>query len=103
MKIPADCPPLVMDGDARRRMRADADRATQLYPGPVGELVARELLSWAEFGYVLGPDALLRRVVAELDVEAARQQRAAAILDRLRASESAADGDPAPVTPTQPR
>jgi hypothetical protein len=39
-----------MDHDERMRFRAAALRATQVSPGPVRELLARELLSWEEFG-----------------------------------------------------
>jgi hypothetical protein len=43
-----------MNDHERMRLRAAALRATQVYPGPVGELLSRELLSWEEFGYRLG-------------------------------------------------
>ena len=46
--------PKVMDHHEKLRMRSAAFRATRLYPGPVGELVQRELLSWENFGYRLG-------------------------------------------------
>jgi hypothetical protein len=36
---------------------------TRLYPGPVGELVSRELLTWEEFGYRLGGGQLIMRLV----------------------------------------
>ncbi|ANY07353.1 hypothetical protein AFB00_14845 [Pseudonocardia sp. HH130630-07] len=51
-----------MEHHEKTRMRAAAFRATRLYPGPVGELVSREILSWEEFGYRLGGD----RMIAEL-------------------------------------
>lgn len=35
-------------------MRAAAFRATRLYPGPVGEVLSRELLTFEDFGYRLG-------------------------------------------------
>jgi hypothetical protein len=41
------------------RMRAAAFRATRVYPGPVGELISRELLAWEEFGYRLGGNRLV--------------------------------------------
>ncbi len=43
-----------MDHRSRTRLRAAVFRARQVYPGPVGELIARELLSWDEFGHRLG-------------------------------------------------
>lgn len=92
MKITAEHPPPLMSLAARSRMRDHADQAQRLYPGPIGELVARELRSWAEFGYVLGPNALLGRVVAALDVEQA-----------LSAAESPAEAPDHPDTPDRPR
>jgi hypothetical protein len=43
-----------------------AFRARRVYPGPVGLLVCRELLAWADFGHRLGKDALVRQLVAEI-------------------------------------
>lgn len=43
-----------MDAEQKTRLRAAAFRATRLYPGPVGELLSKELLTWEEFGYRLG-------------------------------------------------
>lgn len=40
-----------MTGPEKMRLRSAAFRATRVYPGPVGELVARELLAWEEFGW----------------------------------------------------
>ena len=51
-----------MDHHERMRMRAAAFRATRLHPGPVGELVSRELLTWEEFGYRLDRDGLVQRL-----------------------------------------
>jgi hypothetical protein len=45
------------------RLRAAAFRATSVYPGPVGELLSRELLLWEEFGYRLGTGGLINGVV----------------------------------------
>jgi len=36
---------------------------TRLYPGPVGEVLSRELLTWEEFGYRLGGSQLVMRLV----------------------------------------
>jgi hypothetical protein len=65
-----------MDHHDKMQLRAAAFRATRIYPGPVGELLSRELLSWEEFGYRLGGDQLIMRLVnhllaAELSQEAA--------------------------------
>jgi hypothetical protein len=40
--------------DHRSRLRAASFRARLVYSGPVGELIAQELLSWDEFGHRLG-------------------------------------------------
>jgi len=52
-----------MDHHEKMRIRAAAFRATRLYPGPVGELVSRELLSWEDFGYRLGGNRLVMDLV----------------------------------------
>jgi hypothetical protein len=51
-----------LDTTTRGRMRIAAFRAMRLYPGPVGELVCRELLSWAEFGHRLGGHGFVMRL-----------------------------------------
>lgn len=55
-----------MDHHERMRLRAAAFRATRVYPGPVGELLSRELLSWEEFGYRLGSRGLVMGIVDEV-------------------------------------
>ena len=55
--------PEPMDHHEKMRLRAAAFRATRLYPGPVGELVSRELLTWEEFGYRLGGEQFVMRLV----------------------------------------
>jgi hypothetical protein len=59
----ADSAPAVMDHHEKMKIRAAAFRATRLYPGPVGELLSRELLSFEEFGYRLAKDGLVMRLV----------------------------------------
>ena len=56
-------PPEIMDNHMKMRLRAAAFRATRVYPGPVGELLSREILTWEEFGYRLGGGQLMMRVV----------------------------------------
>ena len=63
---PPDVPIPVMTYDERQRFRAAAFRATRLYPGPIGEMLSRELISWEEFGFRFGSGALLRGVVEEI-------------------------------------
>lgn len=50
----------------RALIREAAVRATQVYPGPVGELLSRELLSWEQFGYRLGSHASIMRIVEQI-------------------------------------
>jgi hypothetical protein len=40
--------------EEKQRLRAAATKAMRLYPDPVGDVVARELHEWAEFGYRFG-------------------------------------------------
>ena len=60
-------------GDARpldfadaARYRAAAHRARRLLPGPLGELVQRELTAYADFGYRLSTDHLIDRLAAQI-------------------------------------
>jgi len=59
----SDMNPVSMDHYEKTRLRAAAFRVTRLYPGPVGELLSRELLTWEEFGYRLGGHRLITRLV----------------------------------------
>lgn len=52
-----------MDHHEKMRLRAAAFRATRLYPGPVGELLSREILSFEEFGWRLVGHGPIMRVV----------------------------------------
>lgn len=65
--------PAPITGDADRlsmqefvRFRAAALHARRTYPGPLGELVARELTAYAEFGYRFAADALIPRLATEI-------------------------------------
>jgi hypothetical protein len=64
--VPVPDRPGPMTAAEKQRMRAAAFRATRVFPGAVGEWLSRELHSWAEFGYRLGPQALVRRLVDEV-------------------------------------
>jgi len=55
-----------MEHHEKMRMRAAAFRATRIYPGPVGELISRELLSWEDFGYRLGGNRLVMDLVDDV-------------------------------------
>lgn len=46
------------------RYRAAAGHARRVYPGPLGELVSRELSAYAEFGYRFDDDGLIPRLAA---------------------------------------
>lgn len=48
------------------RLRAAAVHALRVYPGPLGELVARELTAYAEFGYRFATDALIPRLATAI-------------------------------------
>ncbi|MFP5019756.1 hypothetical protein [Pseudonocardia phyllosphaerae] len=58
--------PVPMEHHEKMRIRAAAFRATRVYPGPVGELVSRELLSWEDFGYRLGGNRLVMELVDQV-------------------------------------
>lgn len=49
----------------RQRARLAAHRAHQVYPGPVGQLIAQELYAWDEFGFRLDlrPGGLMLRLI----------------------------------------
>ncbi|HVL85514.1 MAG TPA: hypothetical protein VM367_14690 [Pseudonocardia sp.] len=46
--------------------RAAAGRALRVLPGPLGQLVARELIAYADFGYRFRVDALVPRLAAHV-------------------------------------
>lgn len=48
------------------RVRGAAYRATRLYPGAVGEQLAREIRAAEEIGKALGPSSLMARVVHQV-------------------------------------
>lgn len=49
------------------RARAASIDAVRLYPNAVGELLAREMSSWGEFGYRFGGDRLVARLVEHVE------------------------------------
>ena len=69
--------PVPMDHHEKMRLRAAAFRVTRLYPGPVGELLSRELLTWEEFGLRLGAHTDMAAVAAEVLELAAHRAQAA--------------------------
>jgi hypothetical protein len=60
-----------MDSETKQWLLAAARRATQRYPGAIGELLSQELLSWMVFGHQLGSD-LIMRVADDLLVDRPR-------------------------------
>jgi hypothetical protein len=54
---------MTIDHRSRTRLRAAAFRARLVYPGPVGELITQELLSWDEFGHRLGGNRMIMTLV----------------------------------------
>ena len=50
----------------RVRIREAAARAPVAYPGPVGELLSRELLTWEQFGYRLGSRTAIMQIVEQI-------------------------------------
>ncbi len=55
------------------RYRAAAAHARRVYPGPVGELVARELAAYADFGYRFTADALIPQLATQVLATPSRQ------------------------------
>jgi len=69
-------PSLPMQHEDKMRIRAAAFSATQVYPGPVGELLARELLGWEEFGYRFGGSSLINALIDHIMEEKRARERA---------------------------
>lgn len=59
-------PPVLMDQQAKMKIRAASFRVQRLFPTNVGKLLSRELLTWEEFGYTLGSDSLIKGAVDEI-------------------------------------
>ncbi len=55
-----------MDHHEKMRMRAAAFRVKRVYPGAAGEVLAQEILSWEEFGYRLGENSRVNRLVEQI-------------------------------------
>ncbi|MFC5137258.1 hypothetical protein ACFPK1_03390 [Actinomycetospora rhizophila] len=53
----------------RTKYAAAAERALRVHPGPLGELVARELRAFADFGFRIAGDGLVDRLAAEVLAE----------------------------------
>lgn len=51
---------------ARTRARAAAARAPRVLPGPVGEMIARELTAWADTVECIGGHGMLLRLADDV-------------------------------------
>ena len=60
----AVAPPLA--AHERSHLVAAALHARRVHPGPLGELAARELIAFAQFGYRFGRDDLVAQLAREL-------------------------------------
>ena len=61
--VTVDCGFVGLHPEEKQRILDAANHALVLYPGPVGELLRREFIAWANFGYRIGDGALVRRAV----------------------------------------
>jgi hypothetical protein len=52
--------------ETRSRFRWAAREVKRQYPGAVGELLSNEISSWEDFGYRIGGNALMSRVVSAI-------------------------------------
>ena len=48
------------------RVQRAAALAPKAYPGPVGELLRRELEAWDDFGHELGGHVLIGKVIGDI-------------------------------------
>ena len=64
--IVAEQPPVYAPHTDRARARKAAYRATRVYPGPVGELIARELLVWDQFAFRITQGGLIERLIDDV-------------------------------------
>ncbi|GAA1289279.1 hypothetical protein GCM10009609_65670 [Pseudonocardia aurantiaca] len=56
---------------AQQAIRDAALRAASMYPGPVGELICRELMSWVGIGHLLGGDKLIMQLTDHINGQGA--------------------------------
>lgn len=60
----------LMDTETRTRLRVAAEQARRRHPGPIGDLLHQELLSWMVFGHHLGSGLIMRVADDLLDAPA---------------------------------
>jgi len=68
----ASCPKIQgnateLEQQERGRYRTAALHGRRIYPGPLGELVYRELTAYADFGYRFTDDGLIPQLAAAID------------------------------------
>lgn len=76
--VAVDHRPPNMGGQDRRRLDAAARRALRVYPGPVGELIRREIQASLDFGYRLEGCGLAKRLADQILASDAQSGRARA-------------------------
>lgn len=81
-----DASPVPMTFPEKTNLRNAAHWAKQVYPGPVGDLISQELLSWEDLGYRFGGDSSVARLVDHV----LKQPRPQAAGDQERAAGEAA-------------
>lgn len=69
--IDAEVPPEVETSELRRVARGLGDVARAKYPGPAGELIARELYVWSDFGFRFDRSCIIAKLIKELSEWAA--------------------------------
>lgn len=67
-QVPHDArdPATPMELHEKSRLRAAAFRAKRRYPGPVGEVLSREILDWHEFGFRVSNGGLIMQLVEHI-------------------------------------
>lgn len=63
--IPFDRPAALTSAE-KMRLREAARRATQLYPGSIGQVLSRELTTWEDFGFRICGHSLVWKLVGQL-------------------------------------
>ena len=64
--VPATDPPATLPANDLLRYRTAANHAVERYPGPAGEILFAEIMTYAELGYVLGSSSHVDALVTEL-------------------------------------
>ncbi|HEY2089066.1 MAG TPA: hypothetical protein VGH54_23960 [Mycobacterium sp.] len=66
LHVLATDPPAWLEQHEKERIKAAAYRARLLYPGPVGEFINRELLSWSTIGLKFDTHGVLAKTIRAL-------------------------------------